>query len=234
MPQTAHVSKTSATARRAYDRSFTALLAAAALTCLLGESLRVPLLVYAGKPLATVAAIGIAARSADAVSAGYQGWITAGLTCSLVGDVFLMLPSDRFVAGLASFLVAHLLYIVAFVRHGGRVRDGIAAGVFGVAALMLLAIWPALGALRWPVVAYVAVIATMAWQALARWRYLRTGDAQLAAIGALVFLGSDSALALRKFRGDFPGSIVVVLGMYWVAQWCIASSVTARRRSRTD
>ncbi len=231
MPPAPYVNTSSAMRASPLDRPLTALLTVAALTCLAGEYLHVPALVYAGKPLATLAAIGIAARSADAVGAGYRAWITAGLVCSLVGDVFLMLPSDQFVAGLASFLVAHLLYIAAFVRHGGRTRDVVAAGVFGVAALMLVVIWPTLGALRWPVVAYVSVIATMAWQALARWRHLRTGDAQLAAVGALIFLCSDSALALRKFRGDFPGSVVVVLGTYWIAQWCIAASVTRQRTS---
>jgi uncharacterized membrane protein YhhN len=233
MPPVPLVTDPSAHDPRRVDRMLTALLVVAGATCLLGEYLHVPALVYCGKPLATIATIVIAARSANAASAGYRAWITAGLACSLAGDVFLMLPQDLFVAGLASFLVAHLLYIVAFVRHGGRARDTTAVGVFGFAALMLLLIWPALGALRWPVVAYVAVIATMAWQALARWRHIRTGDAQLAAIGALVFLCSDSALAVRKFHGEFAGSVVVVLGTYWVAQWCIATSVTVRRTSPT-
>ena len=33
---------------------------------------------------------------------------------SLAGDVFLMLPRDAFVAGLAAFLVAHVCYVVGF------------------------------------------------------------------------------------------------------------------------
>src|SRR3989441_7334022 len=41
-------------------------------------------------------------------------WLVAALAFSLLGDVFLMLPADLFLAGLAAFLVAHLAYIGAF------------------------------------------------------------------------------------------------------------------------
>ncbi len=210
----------------------TALLIVSALTCLLGEYLDVAALIYVGKPLATIAVILIAARSADPVSARYRALITAGLICSLVGDVFLMLPKDQFIAGLASFLVAHLLYIAAFAANGGGMRDLKSASVFVIAGVMLAFLWPALGALRIPVVVYVTVIATMAWQAIARWRQVGSTDARLAAMGAMSFLISDSSLAVRKFRGEFPASVLVVLGTYWLAQWWIARSVTRTRATR--
>ncbi len=205
----------------------TALLIASAVVCLLGEYLGVAELIYFGKPVATLAVILLAARSTTPVNSRYRALITVGLVCSLAGDVFLMLPSDHFIAGLASFLVAHLCYIAAFAGNGGGLRDPKAAAVFIVALVMLTVLWPSLGALRVPVVVYVSVIATMAWQAIARWRRLGSTDAAMAAAGATLFLVSDSALALRKFRGDFPASALVVLGTYWVAQWCIARSVTS-------
>jgi uncharacterized membrane protein YhhN len=49
-------------------------------------------------------------------SESYQWLIGSGLVLSLAGDVFLMLPQDCFIQGLGSFLVAHLLYIAAFIR----------------------------------------------------------------------------------------------------------------------
>lgn len=210
----------------------TALLIISALVCLLGEYLGIRGLVYLGKPFATLAVIVLAARSAPAVSLRYRTLITAGLICSLVGDVFLMLPSDQFIAGLASFLVAHVLYIAAFSGSGGGVRDVTAAAAVAlIGGLMLAMLWPHLGALRLPVTVYVGVIATMAWQAVARWRHCDTADARLAAIGATVFLISDAALAWGKFRGDFPGSAAVVLVTYWLAQWCIARSVASQRNA---
>ena len=44
----------------------------------------------------------------------YGYWVIAGLLCAVIGDVFLMLPADRFLPGLMSFWVAHILYIFAF------------------------------------------------------------------------------------------------------------------------
>ncbi len=204
----------------------TALLIASALACLAGEFLGIRPLIYVAKPLATIATILIALRATGPVSPRYRTLVTLGLVCSLAGDVFLMLPGDRFVAGLASFLVAHLLYIGAFATHGGGLRDWRAASVFVLAGAMLAVLWPALGALRVPVIAYVTVIAAMGWQALARYHRMGSPSAGLAAMGALSFLVSDSALARRKFRGDFTGSVLVVLGTYWFAQWCIARSVS--------
>ncbi len=213
-------------------RPMTALLIVSALACILGEYLDLRTLVYVAKPLATIAVILIAARSTHPVSGRYKALITAGLVCSLAGDVFLMLPGDQFVAGLSSFLVAHLLYITAFVRHGGGLRDPKAALVFAIGIVMLAVLWPTLGALRIPVTIYVVVIATMAWQAIARWRLLGTADARLAAVGAMSFLVSDASLAFGRFRGELPGSTVLVLATYWFAQWCIARSVTPSRTPR--
>lgn len=185
-----------------------------------------PLLLYVAKPAVMLAIIAIAAREPRPISTRYRALIVIGLAWSLAGDILLMVPQDLFVAGLLAFLVAHLCYIVAFARTGGGLRDPVAAvAVSAIAGTMLAILWPGLGALRIPVVVYVTVIATMAWQAIARWRHLRSPDAAGAALGAALFLASDSALALRKFRGEFAGATFVILGTYWVAQYLIARSV---------
>ena len=49
------------------------------------------------------------------MNGGWSGpllWFTAGLVFSLAGDIFLMLPKERFIAGLISFLLAHIAYII--------------------------------------------------------------------------------------------------------------------------
>ena len=84
---------------------------------------------------------------------------------------------------------------------------------------------PHLGKMRGPVIAYLLVILTMAWQALTRWSALQTTSAMLAAVGALTFVVSDSALALDRFREKFRSARVIVLTTYWLAQWLIALSV---------
>lgn len=204
----------------------TPLLVAAALACLVGELLALPVVIYVAKPVATLAIIAIAWRAHHPVSPTYRALIVAGLVASLAGDVALMLPGDRFVVGLGCFLVAHLLYIGAFASDGGGARDlGMALAVGLIAVAMLLYLWPALGELQLPVLAYVTVIGVMAWQALARWRRLGSEGAAFAAVGAVSFLVSDSALAIRRFRVEFPLASVAVMTTYWLAQWAIARSV---------
>lgn len=185
--------------------------------------------VFIFKPLATVLVIALVFPLAWGRDDPYARFIIAGLACSLAGDVFLMLPSDRFVAGLASFLVAHLFYIGAFTRDGGFTRGSATAlplAAIGVIVLSLLG--PFLGALRPPVLAYMLVILVMAWQALERSRQGSHDGAWWGAVGAVLFVASDSALGLARFRGDFPGSRALVLGTYYLAQWMIATSALVR------
>jgi len=181
--------------------------------------------VYVFKPLAVALVILIALQTKYTTATHYRQLIVAGLICSLAGDVFLMLRRERFVAGLVSFLFAHLFYIAAFTTDGARVSS--AWGAFTLAlygALMLRLLWPRLGKLKAPVVIYVAAILLMAWQALNRWT--TTGDAggALALAGALLFVVSDSALAWNRFRAEFKSAQALVLGTYFAAQWLIALS----------
>jgi uncharacterized membrane protein YhhN len=153
--------------------------------------------------------------------------IALGLLVSMAGDIFLALPRDRFVAGLASFLVAHLFYSAAFVARGGFHWAPVALGVallYG--ALMLALLLPGVeGAMRPAVVAYMAVILLMGWQAAGLWGALRDGSAALALAGAVAFIASDSVLAWDRFRRSFAAAPVVVMVTYYAAQWLQALSV---------
>lgn len=185
-------------------------------------------LVHVFKPLATLLILALA-LSLPAARPDYPWAIAAGLLFSTAGDVFLMLPRDRFVAGLASFLVAHLCYVAAFsleAPFGGAPLAWLpfilAGGI--VAAL----VWPGLKpALRAPVLVYVGVIAVMAGQATGRWLALDNLPALAAALGAGLFVVSDAVLALDRFRRHFHAARAVTLATYWSAQLLIALSVSA-------
>ena len=58
------------------------------------------------KPLTTALIILLALLAPLPANADYKWLILAGLLFSLAGDIFLMLPRDRFIAGLISFLIA--------------------------------------------------------------------------------------------------------------------------------
>ena len=184
------------------------------------------------KPLTTLMVIGFAwPRGSDAPT--QRRFIRIGLVLSLAGDVFLLWPVPGFLPGLIAFLLAHLAYIAAFcvpVKFAAKPLGFVAYAV--LAALILSQLWPGVpGALRVPVLAYVAGLATMAAQAAAWWRS-RAGTAapdlhlaRAAALGGLLFMASDSLLAINKFAAPLPLSALWILLTYWVAQWCIAGSL---------
>jgi uncharacterized membrane protein YhhN len=185
-------------------------------------------LVYIFKPLTTALIIALALMAPVPLSFFYQAMIVIGLIFSLGGDIFLMLPADRFVAGLISFLFAHLFYIVAFVYPTGMHVSPLLLALYLVyGGIMVSRLWPHLDGLRIPVLIYMAVILVMGWQSVERWRVLQTNAALLAAIGATFFVVSDSTLALNRFRSSFTSARLLVLCAYFAAQWFLALSVNA-------
>lgn len=185
--------------------------------------------VYLCKPLTTALLLALAALPGGDGTGRYQIAVVVGLALSLAGDVFLMLPGDRFIPGLASFLLAHIAYLVAFTTGVPPGTRPAALLPFAASAGVLLAVlWPHLGARRTPVAAYVGAIVWMAWQALARALALGTAATALAAAGAALFVVSDAALALDRFKRPFRSARAVVMTTYVAAQWLIALSVQVR------
>ncbi|WP_125612972.1 lysoplasmalogenase [Specibacter cremeus] len=169
--------------------------------------------------------------------AGTAGWtvgaalITAGLFCSLWGDVFLLRerPGSRFPwfpAGAAAFGLAHLLYAAAFIDLAAvRLADGttspealFAAAVTGVltvgAAVVLVGrrIVAAAGKERALAAGYVALISLMAATAIG------TANAWAVA-GALLFYASDSILAWKRYRDSVRLRDWHVMVTYHLAQF---------------
>lgn len=161
------------------------------------------------------------------VSERYRWLVVLGLVFSMGGDVFL-LWKERFVAGLASFLIAHLFYVAAFAPGGGLAWWPLVVLV-AVALVLVRILWPHLGRFRAPVLVYVSVIVVMAWQAVVRGMNASTPapSGVLAAVGALVFMSSDGTLSYDRFARKFPGAHAVVMVTYYTAQLLIAASVGA-------
>lgn len=181
--------------------------------------------VYLFKPLSTALIILMALQTKFPTSSFYRWTIVAGLLFSLIGDIFLMLPENRFIQGLLAFLIAHLFYITAFTFEGGRVLSVWGAIPFLIyGTFMLWLLWPDLGKMRFPVTAYMLVILLMGWQALMRWTATGQKGSGLALVGALLFIASDSILAVDRFKGRLRGAHFYILSTYFMAQWLIAVS----------
>ena len=182
--------------------------------------------VYLFKPLTMVFVLLLAMRIDEPISSVYKYMIIAGFVCSIVGDIFLMLPKDHFIAGLVSFLIVHLFYIAAFTSMRGLVISWWSfAACFLYGSIMCIILWPHLGRMKWPVLAYMLVILIMVSQALERWVQIEQRGALLAFAGAVLFVISDSVLALNRFKGHFKSAQAILLSTYFTAQWLIALSI---------
>jgi uncharacterized membrane protein YhhN len=190
---------------------------------------------YAGRRAiaGTLKALPILALAAVVSTTGsgtrYADLLAGGLIASAVGDVCLVWP-ERFTWGLASFLVAHCLYLAAFAS--GAAMGGVAGpwlvGIGLVAAALVARLWPHLDGVRVPVLVYVTVIALMAWTAARRAAAPATPapSGTLALVGALLFMCSDAVLALDRFARRFGASHALVMITYYAAQTLIAASAT--------
>lgn len=146
------------------------------------------------------------------------------------GDVLLGMPGDLgFLIGLGCFLLAHAVYVLQFrrsLRVGRMPRSAVIFVVWWVALLIVLV--PHLGALTLPVAAYGAVLGLSAATALATNR--------LVAIGATIFLASDTVLAFKLFWPDFSLWQVdfIIMAGYVSGQGLIAWGSVARARQLAD
>lgn len=159
-------------------------------------------------------------------------WFTLGLVFSMAGDIFLMLPRERFIAGLVSFLLAHLMYIAGLNQTPPAVNLP-AAIVAVLVALTWLRIYRSISAgltasgntaLKYPVLAYSLVISVMLLSAL----LTLTGEtwqpaaALLVSGGALLFFMSDTLLAWNKFVTPLRNGRLAVIVTYHLGQIMIA------------
>jgi uncharacterized membrane protein YhhN len=178
---------------------------------------------YLLKPLTTILIAGIAWLAPES---GYRDWILAALLLSLLGDICLMFAGNAaFIGGLSSFLLAHLLFMWAFVQ--GLAVDVVPLWatvyvIYGVAFSAVLL--PRAGSLKIPVLLYGAILMGMAVTASIRYAQVTDPSGLLALLGASLFVLSDSALGARKFIGAYRGAQGVILSTYWVAIGLIAAS----------
>ena len=179
------------------------------------------------KPVAS--ALFVVAAILQGPDSRYDWLVVGGLVLGAAGDMALI-PRDRraFLAGLVSFLLAHVAYALAFAgRADPRVLSPVSLAFLGLAsAALYLYFRPHLGRMRAPVAAYVAVITVMlatAWGVLAAspdpfgWQV---------ATGATLFYLSDITVARARFvPGTGFANRAVGLPMYYAAQFLLALSI---------
>jgi uncharacterized membrane protein YhhN len=174
------------------------------------------------------------------INGGYQGptiFFLIGLGLSLAGDIFLMLPDEKFIAGLVSFLFAHLAYIRGFSISGLHFSIGLLAVIVIVGLIGIVVVRQLLKGLtahhqeklRFPIIIYAIVISIMLISALSTvispspgWDFY---PAIIVSTGAILFFFSDSNLAWNRFVNLVPHGKLMVIISYHLAQIAITLGV---------
>lgn len=152
-------------------------------------------------------------------STRYKWLIVTGLVFCTIGDYTL----QWFIVGLSSFLIGHLFYIIAFrscASSAPRLMKALLV-LYGIS----MALW--LGStlltrgemiLAFAVCAYILIISVMGWTAF------HTRE-PFAIIGALLFIASDSILAINRFISAVPFEHELIMLTYYTAQLFILLSI---------
>jgi len=151
-----------------------------------------------------------------ALSGGGPGLLVVALALSAAGDFFLSHEGERnFLAGLGSFLIAHLAFIALFLTHpssplpGQIVLMGVWAGTLVLIALILFSLWPHLAKMKIPVFFYAIAIGAMN---ISAWG---SGQEAMLLAGVALFIFSDAVLAHELFVWKNPKTRLTASYAVW-------------------
>ncbi len=167
------------------------------------------------------------------------GYFTAALVFSIIGDAALLFE-DRdpvfFMVGLGSFLLAHILYILAFTAIRKKEKTASILWVWTIPValylcILLFVLLPFLGELKIPVVIYSLVLCGMLLTVVHAFRSPYTKPGIICVAGGLLFVISDSVLAINKFYSGFPLAGIVIMFTYACAQYLLVVGAVRLLRS---
>jgi uncharacterized membrane protein YhhN len=205
-----------------------ALFSVAAGVALLGVLGRRRLLLRVGKPLATLALVGVAWPGRLTLTAALG---IMGILISVAGDTALLFEgAGPFLLGLFLFLFVHLAYTAAFLLGGVGPAWTPLVGILifgGASGWLVRKLWPGVPkAMRPPLVVYAASLTAMVAAAFStltgRWP---PEAAAAAAVGSLLFFFSDANLAWARYVEAYPPSQAITLVLYWAGQLGVALAV---------
>jgi uncharacterized membrane protein YhhN len=161
---------------------------------------------------------------------GFHRLILSALILSWLGDVTLQLQDKNdmfFILGLSCFLIAQVMYLIAFFSTKGenvlffkKIYLIIPVILYGLILLYILN--NHLGDMKIPVIIYAVVILTMFTAALNRQYKVKRQSYILVLAGAILFVLSDSMIAINKFGYPFILSRIAIMTTYITAQYLIA------------
>lgn len=160
--------------------------------------------------------------------------LLSALFFSWIGDIILMFADKGelyFIFGLVSFLIAHIIFILLFSKQEKENTSTnklfwvglVIVGIYLFGMLSLL--YPSLGDLKIPVTVYAITISTMLLMAIKGYFNWSKPNNLTVLLGALIFVSSDSILAINKFHSELPKSGFLIMITYIVAQFLITKGI---------
>ena len=155
--------------------------------------------------------------------------ILLALFFSWAGDVLLEVPAsvaDLFIPGLVSFLLAHVMYLIVFFSTPVenivlKKKTWLLIPVVLYGWILLILMFESLGQMKIPVTVYTVVILTMVTGALCRLGRVSRRSWITVLSGAVLFLLSDTGIAINKFLHPIPASSVLIMSTYVLGQYLI-------------
>ena len=193
---------------------------------IIGIIFSIPMLVYIFKPLIIFSLLFLYVFSLPK----RIKWYVIALEFSFFGDVLLLFSGELFfMGGLVSFLMAHLLFIkivISRVKKVNFLKALFSAIPFlAVFGLLIFTLKDSLHEMLWPVIIYGLTIATFGAVSLFDFLNTKSKKSFLMLLGAIVFMISDSLLAINKFYNPAHILEVFVMVTYVLAQYLIFRSM---------
>jgi len=209
--------------------TFSSIFAIISVTEIVAEMSNHILLVYVTKPLIMVSILVYSAFAPNNRKAAGTPFFIVGTIFALLGDCFLMIrEKDLFIPGLASFLVMQVLYAYAFyLDHKIEIFSKFSLTrtiPFLILALILFVVLELKipdFLLKTAVGIYAFSIATMASMGFLRKEFVSAKSFHLVFQGALLFMLSDSLIAVDRFLTPLALNTLWVMGTYCIAQYLI-------------
>jgi uncharacterized membrane protein YhhN len=214
--------------------SFLILFVLASSSTIISQALGLENLHHWSKPIIMLA---LGGYYITATSRGRSWAVLLAIVFSFFGDSFLLYEKKApiyFMLGLGSFLLAHLIYIIAYKHHVDENNGDELMGVHRVRLAfpivlagsgLVIVLFPHLGDLKFPVTVYAVILVLMVLNALFRYNRTNMQSFWLVFAGAVLFMVSDSILALNKFLMTFPNAGIWIMLTYVSAQFLIVEGL---------
>lgn len=152
--------------------------------------------------------------------------LTIGLFFCMLGDIGMEIS---LIPGIGLFSIAQLTLAISFLGEGLSYGIIPLALVGGVVTIIVMAVYmifflrylessdKGLGKFKNPVLFYCVLISFMMVSSVILWLSVGTLEAVILPLGALIFVSSDSVIAIREFHHKMSFSAIKVMATYHLA-----------------